>query len=354
MQQLMSLAERGSLPDWLVRQGIRRLLRQRLSEIYAGNCEDWTRRYQALLRDMADSPVAPSGDASGEQWHGLPAAFFELVLGRRLKHSCCEWTSGVGTLDVAEEMMLATTCRRAGLVNGENILELGCGWGSLALWVAEQYPDSYVTAVTHSAEQRDYIEQRRRDHGLINLEVITADLSDFHTDERFHRVLAVESFAQLRNWSEMLRRVATLLEPGGALFIQTYCHREHAYLLEREWPAGWMGGFLPDTGLMPSDTLLLHFQQHLHLERHWRVSGRHYQSTADAWLARMDDKRAALERLFAGIYGPEEAERRIRRWRVFLMACSELFGHDDGNEWFVGQYRFRAPVTPARPNGNGA
>ncbi len=342
MRQLIGLVERGVVPDAMVRVGIRQLLRQRLRESFRGDCEDWNQRTLALLSDMARSPVALSTATANEQHYEVPAAFFLQVLGHRLKYSCCLWPEGVNTLDEAEDAMLELTCSRAGITDGDSILELGCGWGSLSLWMAERYPNSTVTVVSNSSSQRGFIEHRRDERGLTNLSVITADMNDFRADRRFRRVVSLEMFEHMRNWQELLRRIAGWLEPGGTFFMHVFCHREQPYLFESDGEHNWMGRHFFTDGLMPSDALPHHLQEHLLLQQHWRVNGHHYQRTAEAWLQRMDAATESLRPVFAEVYGAGEVQRWINRWRVFFLACAELFGFNHGNEWFVGHYLFRS------------
>ena len=242
MQTLIGLVEQGKVPDPLVRLGIRRLLGERLRE-QGGDCEARREAMHALLAAMDDSPVALATDTANEQHYELPAGFFETVLGPHLKYSCCLWPDGIDDLKGAEAAMLALTCERAGLADGQEILELGCGWGALSLWMAEHYPGSRITAVSNSSSQRAFIEARRDARGLNNLTVITADMNDFTTDTRFHRVVSLEMFEHMRNWRELLRRIHGWLEPGGQLFFHVFCHRDLAYLFETQGEHDWMGRY---------------------------------------------------------------------------------------------------------------
>ena len=343
MEQLIGLVERGWVPDGLVRFGIRHLLQGRLKE-EDGGVEDVRERMHALMASMDASPVALATDVANEQHYELPAGFFETVLGPHLKYSCGLWPDGVDTLADAEAAMLRLTCERAGLEDGQAILELGCGWGSLSLWMAEHYPGSTVTAVSNSQSQRAFIEGRRHARGLTNLTVITADMNDFDTSERFDRVVSVEMFEHMRNWSELMRRIHGWLRPGGQLFFHVFCHRELAYVFQTSGPNDWMGRHFFTDGLMPADTLPLYCQKSLQLRRHWRVDGRHYEATCNAWLQRMDDNRASIDPVFADTYGNDQVERWVNRWRVFFMACAELFGYRGGNEWFVSHYLMERPL----------
>lgn len=342
MEKLFALVEQGRVPDGLVRAGIRRLLRQRLDTEGRG-VEERRERLHRLMAEMDASPVALATDTANEQHYELPAAFFREVLGAHLKYSCALWPEGVHDLDGAEAAMLELTCERAGLVNGQHVLELGCGWGALSLWMAERYPDSSITAVSNSASQRAFIEARREARGLDNLTVVTADMNTFVTGDSFDRVVSLEMFEHMRNWGELLRRIHTWLRPGGKLFFHVFCHREVAYVFDTGGAADWMGRHFFTDGLMPADSLPLYYQRDLQLLRHWRVNGRHYEHTCNAWLARMDAARGRIEPLFADTYGADEVTRWINRWRIFFMACAELFGYRRGNEWFVSHYLMERP-----------
>ncbi|MFO7858567.1 MAG: cyclopropane-fatty-acyl-phospholipid synthase family protein [Ectothiorhodospiraceae bacterium] len=350
MDRLIALAEQGRLPDGLVRAGIRQLLGQRLRD-EGGDVEQRRERLHALIEHMDASPVALATDTVNEQHYELPAAFFREVLGPYLKYSCAWWPQGTADLEAAEAAMLALTCERAGLAEGQAILELGCGWGALSLWMATHYPGSTVTAVSNSASQRAFIEAERDARGLTNLEVVTADMNTFDTAARFDRVVSLEMFEHMRNWGELLRRIHGWLRPGGQLFLHVFCHRELAYVFETGGAADWMGRYFFTDGLMPADTLPLYHQQHLRLVRHWRVGGVHYQATCNAWLARMDGARERIRAIFAETYGADEVERWWHRWRIFFMACAELFGYQGGNEWFVGHYLMERPANPDNAEG---
>ncbi|MFZ1642503.1 MAG: cyclopropane-fatty-acyl-phospholipid synthase family protein [Candidatus Contendobacter sp.] len=336
----IDLMERGYVPDWLTRIGIRRLLAERLR---AEDAHDPRAREAALARleaELRASPIALHTTTANEQHYELPAGFFEKTLGPRLKYSSCWWPEEVRNLETAEAAMLALSCERAELGFDQDILELGCGWGSLTLWMAEFYPDSRIVAVSNSNSQREFIEAQCRARGFDNVQIITADMNDFYTDRRFDRVVSVEMFEHMRNYQELMGRIHAWLKPGGKLFVHIFTHRQLAYPFETEGEDNWMGRYFFTGGLMPSRDLLPRFRGDLALDEQWHFNGRHYQRTLDAWLVNQDRHRAELLALFRDTYGSGEAERWFQRWRVFFMACAELFGYRGGEEWGVSHYRF--------------
>lgn len=341
MNVLMDLADRALLPDALVRLGIRMLSRKRLWEEGRGSPEARRRRRQAFVRQLRRSPIALETRAANRQHYELPPAFFEKVLGRRMKYSACYWPPGTRDLDAAEEAMLALTCRRAGIQDGMQILELGCGWGAVSLWMAEKYPHSRILAVSNSRSQQAFIRSRCAQQGLTNLAVESADMNRFRTDRRFDRVVSVEMFEHMRNWERLLKHISTWLRPEGRLFVHVFSHRSLAYPFETEGGDNWMGRHFFTGGMMPSDDLMRNFQNHLSVEAHWRTGGGHYQKTAEAWLANLDAARRVLLPVMAGVYGSRRAEVWLQRWRIFFMACAELWGFRGGREWIISHYRLR-------------
>jgi len=339
--------EQGLVPDRVVRLGIRRLLRQRLTEIGDDDIERSARLAGEFVRSLADAPVALLADKANEQHYEVPAAFFGRVLGTHRKYSCCFWSDGAATLDEAEAAALALTCQRAGLVDGHCILELGCGWGSLSLWMAERYPRSRIVALSNSRSQREFIEAEAAQRGLTNLEVLTGDFNDFATDERFDRVVSVEMFEHLRNWPEAFARVARWLRPHGRFFMHVFVHRTTPYAFVERDASDWMSRHFFSGGMMPSDDLAVRLQDDLRLVERWRWSGENYQRTAEAWLANMDRARSDLWPVFESTYGSEAATWWVR-WRLFFLSCAELFGHERGQCWSVSHYLFE-PREPREP-----
>lgn len=325
-----TLAERGLVPEPLVRWGIRRLLARRLRDI--------ERPDPALVTELSQGPIALVPDAANLQHYELPAAFFQLVLGSHLKYSSAFWNDEITSLDEAELVMLEVVGSRAQLADGQRVLELGCGWGSLTLWMAQRYPNSRIVAVSNSRAQREFIMAR----APANVDVITADMNVFRPEGRFDRVVSIEMFEHMRNWRELMQRINAWLEPGGKLFVHVFCHRRVAYRFETDGASNWLGRYFFTGGLMPSLDLLPRMQAPLVLEKAWEVDGTHYARTAEAWAANLRRRSAEALVALTPVYGAE-APLWVQRWWIFFVACAELFRYRGGGEWLVGHYRLRKP-----------
>jgi len=337
-----TLLEKNLLPDALIRFGIRRLLAQRIRE-EAG-------RYDraAYVADLRTRPLAEDTRAANEQHYEVPTAFYLHCLGRRLKYSGCLYPTGKESLDQAEEHMLALYAERAQLADGQDILELGCGWGSLSLYMAERFPRSRITGVSNSRTQREHIEAEARRRGLSNLRIITCDMNAFDTTAGgYDRVVSVEMFEHMKNYQRLLANVARWLRPGGLLFVHIFTHARLSYHFVARDASDWMSRYFFTGGQMPSHDLLLQFQDDLKAVADWKVNGTHYQRTAEHWLANMDAHRAEIMPLFAQTYGPDQAVKWWAYWRVFYMACAELWGYRGGEEWLVSHYLFRKEPASA-------
>jgi cyclopropane-fatty-acyl-phospholipid synthase len=331
--------ERGLVPDTLVRMGIRRLLRARQAELEGGAAEETAELTEMFLREMHAAPLAPLPEKANEQHYEVPAGFFGAVLGHHRKYSSCFWPEGAKTLMQAESAALEATCERADLRDGQDVLELGCGWGSLTLWMAERYPASRITALSNSQSQREYIEVEATRRGLHNVRVVTRDFNEFYTADRFDRIVSVEMFEHLRNWPRAFANVARWLRPEGRFFMHVFAHRDAPYAFEERDASDWMSRHFFSGGMMPGDSLALRCQDDLRVLRQWRWDGTHYQRTAEAWLTNMDGRRMMLFPLFRRTYGAD-AELWWMRWRLFFMSVAELFGYESGQRWWVSHYLF--------------
>jgi len=341
---LTGLAERGLLPDALLRLGIRRQCEQRLREELAGGQQAQSLRFAERIAGLSYSAVALHVDAANRQHYEVPAAFFHHCLGKRLKYSSCYYATGNESLDEAEEAMLALYGERAELADGQHILELGCGWGSLTLWMAEHYPNARITAVSNSNSQREYIQGQCRARGFENVTVLTRDVNHLVLDaETFDRCVSIEMFEHMRNYQQLLQRIHRWLRPEGKLFVHIFVHRTLMYPFETEGEDNWMGRHFFTGGLMPAADTLLCFQQHLQLQQRWLLDGTHYERTANHWLANQDREKDAVMAVLRQCYGDAAAPLWHQRWRMFWMACAELFGYQQGQQWQVAHYLFARP-----------
>ena len=343
IKSLISMAENGYMPDFFIRSGIRRMQKERIIWSKTRSVSSIEEHHQSWVHKMKDSPIAYVPDKANEQHYEVPPLFFENVLGKHLKYSSGYWPDGVNTLDGSEYEMLKLSSQRAEIVDGQNILELGCGWGSLTLFMAENYPKCSITAVSNSKDQRKFIESKCKERALDNVCVITADMNDFSIDDSFDRVVSIEMFEHMRNYERLLNRIAGWLKPGGKLFIHIFSHKTLVYPFTEEGKGDWMGRNFFSGGIMPSHQLLLYFQNDLRIESSWRISGSHYEQTSLAWLNKMDSRRNEIIEIFNESYGKDQASIWFQRWRIFFMACEVLFGYDYGREWGVSHYRFVKP-----------
>jgi cyclopropane-fatty-acyl-phospholipid synthase len=342
MLNVNDLLAKDLLPDAAIRFGIRQRLANTLRKNKQPNIEA---QQAALMRHVAElkaSPVAIATDEANEQHYEVPTRFYQLCLGKHLKYSSGYWPEPTTTFDESEAIMLGMTCERAELQDGQRILELGCGWGSLSLWMAEHYPKARITSVSNSRTQKAHIDAEAARRGLTNLEIVTANMIHFEGvgDGEFDRCVSVEMFEHMKNYQVLMGRIARWLKPGGKLFVHIFTHREYAYHFEATSDEDWMAKYFFTGGQMPSDDLLLYFQDDLKIEDHWCVSGMHYSKTSEAWLSRMDQNKAEIMPLFRETYGADQAVKWWAYGRIFYMACAELWGYRDGEEWVVSHYRF--------------
>ncbi|MCH7383113.1 cyclopropane-fatty-acyl-phospholipid synthase family protein [Acinetobacter dispersus] len=345
INQSLKLVESGLVPDQAIRAAIRALSKKRLIQEGRYDPEQGAQRYMDVLNMLKHSQIAIETDKANEQHYELPTAFFEAVLGKRLKYSACFFPHDRTELDEAEEFALQIYSDRAQLNDGQHILELGCGWGSFTLWMAERYPNAKITAVSNSATQRQHILSKAEKYGLMNIDVITCDVNVLELQQNtFDRVVSVEMFEHVRNYQKLFEKIQSWLKEDGLLWCHIFCHRFLHYPFEIKSEYDWMSRYFFTGGLMPASSTFLHFQQHLELSQHWQWSGTHYEKTANAWLENMDRNAEQLKPLFEEVYA-QDAAAWWQRWRIFFMACAELFGFEQGQEWIVGHFLFKKKVV---------
>lgn len=344
----IQLAEKGLLPDCMIRKAIRHLCHVRLKEIEAADCEAGSLRETTFIAHMDHAQIALVPELANAQHYEVPARFFQLCLGKHRKYSSCFWLPTTSTLDDAEANALNLSCEHADLKDGQSILELGCGWGSLTLWMAEHFPNSKITAVSNSHSQREHILETAKNRGLHNIHVITCDMNQFNPpaerlEDGFDRIVSIEMFEHMRNHRLLYKKVHDWLKPGGRFFMHIFVHRNTPYAFEVQGEDDWMSQFFFSGGMMPSDDLPLHFQDDLKLVQRWRWDGTHYEKTANAWLTNMDAHKKEITPILEQTYGKQNATQWRNRWRIFYMACAELFGLRNGQEWWVSHYLFERP-----------
>lgn len=339
-----SLIEQNKLPDFILRIGVRNLLKQRLNDEIAGDAEVQQQRFNELLEELRSSPIAINTADANQQHYEVPTEFYQYCLGKHLKYSSGYWRAGVTDIDTSEEDMLELTCQRADLQNGQDVLELGCGWGSLSLFMSAKYPESRFTVVSNSTTQKIYIDQAAKDRNITNLTVITADMNTFQILQEFDRVVSVEMFEHMRNYKLLLNKVAGFLKDNGKLFVHIFTHETLAYKFEVKDETDWMSKYFFTGGIMPSNHLLTYFNDDLTIDKLWVVNGMNYSKTSEAWLSNMDKHEKEIMPLFEQTYGKDQAVKWWVYWRLFYIACAELFGYRNGNEWMVCHYLFKKNV----------
>tara|TARA_B110000003_G_scaffold268991_1_gene299362 strand:- start:755 stop:1789 length:1035 start_codon:yes stop_codon:yes gene_type:complete len=340
---LIKLAEKGILPDFFIRLGISKLCGQRLTDANDLSLKAREEKHQKWVDILMESPIALVPEKANEQHYEVPPRLFELVLGAKLKYSSGYWPQGTSTLDDSEVEMLKLTSKRAALSDGQEVLELGCGWGSLTFHMALTYPNSKITAVSNSNDQRQFIEKKCDELKIKNIKVITADMNDFSSEKTFDRVVSIEMFEHMRNYDELLKRVSEWLKKDGKLFVHIFSHKEIAYPFEDKGEGDWMAREFFSGGQMPSHKLLTCFSSRMKIEKDWRVEGTHYEKTSLAWLNKMDENKKEVLKLFEKTYGKNQASTWFQRWRIFFMSCEVLFGFNKGSEWGVSHYLFEKP-----------
>lgn len=331
------IVSKGLLPDFVVRKGINTLLKKRLDDEYGTSFDYAESKRHQLVTELKESPVAIETDKANDQHYMVPPEFFLNALGNRLKYSCAHWDKAKN-LDEAELEMLELTIERAGIQDGDKILELGHGWGAITLFMAEKFPNSEILAVSNSKDQGKFILQRAAERGLKNISIKTDNVATLELEEKFDRVISIEMFEHMRNYKELLKRISTWLNPEGTLFVHIFVHKELTYKFEVVDETDWMSKYFFSGGIMPSEHLLYYFKDDMHVDNHWRVNGTHYGKTARAWLENMDKNKDKIMQIFDKHYPKGEANKWFNYWRIFFMSCEELWNYKDGSEWFVGHY----------------
>ena len=343
---IINQAELGRLPDAVIRLGIRQRHRKVLQRQQVGDVSQELEQKKTFIQEMDSGPIAVVPELANVQHYDVPPGFFQLMLGPLMKYSCCLFKDGGSSTDLAaaEEDMLSLVARRAGLEDGMDVLDLGCGWGSFSLWLAQKHRNSKIKAVSNAQNQVDYINQKAEDQGLQNLRAERADMNVFHPQTVFDRIISVEMFEHMRNWRWLLKRISGWLKPSGSLFVHIFVHEKYAYFFN-QGPGDWMGKHFFSGGMMPSDDLMIYFQDQMRVRGHWRINGLHYARTLEEWLRRLDSNRRMALKVLDEALPPGTADSPdvlLQRWRMFLMACSELFSWNLGNAWFISHYLLSA------------
>ena len=338
---LIKLSEKKLIPDSIIRYGIRTLLRKRIGSLVSINPETNIQNKIDFIHKMNSSKIALVPELANKQHYEIPANFYKYCLGRHRKYSSCYWEDNTKDLDEAELLSLKLTTQHAKLTNGQNILELGCGWGSLTLWMAKKFPKSKITAVSNSSSQKTHILEQAKKRNLNNISIITEDMNKFNPKTRYDRIVSVEMIEHMRNHRQLFKKINTWLKPGGLFFMHIFVHKTQPYLFEVQDEDDWMSQYFFSGGMMPSEDLPLFFQENLKIIDQWSWSGKQYEKTANAWLANIDSNEAKVMKILEKIYGKNHSKKWFQRWRIFFMSCAELWGYKNGNEWKVVHYLFK-------------
>ncbi|KAI7996316.1 hypothetical protein LOK49_LG10G00987 [Camellia lanceoleosa] len=338
---MVASLERNLLPDAVIRRLTRLLLSTRLRSGYQPSSDLQLSHLLHFAHSLREMPIAIKTETAKSQHYELPTSFFKLVLGKQLKYSCCLFTDVSKTLEDAEKAMLELYCERAQIKDGHSVLDVGCGWGSLSLYIAQKYSNCKVTGICNSTTQRAYIEEQSRDLQLQNLEVTVADIGTFDMDASYDRIFSIEMFEHMKNYKDLLKKISKWMKPDSLLFVHHFCHKAFAYHFEDVNEDDWITRYFFTGGTMPSANLLLYFQDDVSVVNHWLVNGKHYAKTSEEWLKRMDENLSSIKPIMESTYGKDSAVKWTVYWRTFFMAVAELFGYNNGDEWMVALFLFK-------------
>ncbi|KAL6212260.1 hypothetical protein ACLB2K_017481 [Fragaria x ananassa] len=333
--------ERNLLPDAVIRRFTRLLLASRLRSGYQPSSELQLSQLLQFVKCLKDMPIAIKTDDAKAQHYEVPTSFFKMVLGNNFKYSCCYFTDKSSSLEDAEKAMLEMYCERSQIKDGDSVLDVGCGWGSLSLYIAEKYKNCKVTGICNSTTQKAFIEELCRNRQLENVEIIVADISTFEMEASYDRIFSIEMFEHMKNYKDLLKKISGWMKQDGLLFVHHFCHKAFAYHFEDKSDDDWITRYFFSGGTMPSANLLLYFQDDVSVVDHWLVNGKHYAQTSEEWLKRMDHNSAAIKPIMESTYGKDSAVKWTVYWRSFFIAVAELFGYNNGEEWMVALFLFK-------------
>ena len=332
------LLARGLIPDWILRRGVRSQGKERLNMM---NKVDSTKEYSKFIKEASTGNIAVNTDDANNQHYEVDSEFFKYCLGKNLKYSCCFWDENTLDLDAAEDNMLEIYSQRAQITDGMSILDIGCGWGSLSLFLAQKYPKSEITGVSNSSSQKIFIDSVASERNISNLNIITRDINDFRTEEKYDRILSIEMFEHTKNTKKLMNLINDWLNPNGLFFMHVFAHKENPYYFDRDQKNAWMAKYFFTGGMMPNHNLFKDLKSNLEYQKSWMLSGEHYERTSNAWLDKMDQNKSKILSLFERSNSSSVAKRKFHFWRLFYIACAEIFGYDDGNEWVVSHHLFK-------------
>ena len=332
------LLARGLIPDWILRRGVRSQGKERLNMM---NKVDSAKEYSKFINEASTGNIAVNTDDANNQHYEVDSEFFKYCLGKNLKYSCCFWDENTLDLDAAEDNMLEIYSQRAQITDGMSILDIGCGWGSLSLFLAQKYPKSEITGVSNSSSQKIFIDSVTSERNISNLNIITRDINDFRTEEKYDRILSIEMFEHTKNTKKLMNLINDWLNPNGLFFMHVFAHKENPYYFDRDQKNAWMAKYFFTGGMMPNHNLFKDLKSNLEYQKSWILSGEHYERTSNAWLDKMDQNKSKILSLFERSNSSSVAKRKFHFWRLFYIACAEIFGYDNGNEWVVSHHLFK-------------